>query len=301
MVATSILISTTPARLPYFKRTLHYLKQLPEVAAGEVELVVCVEVDSHILSTGCYYGNYIENIRSYEYPLTYIEWHREEYEAKTGLTKYFNCSAPCINAAWKNCGATDYIVWCGDEIIAWNKDTLSALLYLIKDDLYGWASAEVWDLPKHLQYHIGEYGEGLTQEDIDLSKDRVMASNRFDNLVPNYFSVFTTEVWERLGGVNENYIEGIGFEDQDFVQRFFNLPNHKRYLNGSLVIHQSHGMKTHLGDNDPSVISNERLERGISINRELYHNRDKSAIKNIQSWEPGSLGVSYVTRLNHDR
>lgn len=227
----------------------------------------------------------------------FVSCSQEKYEEEGGPKKFFN------NPSWTNNVAFRYssgslIFLQGNDCVAWNRPYDK----MIEDFGNGQNSlvfSTTYNMPDNVQLASGPEGANLTQGMVDYCKEWPLQSIDLQTLVTNYISLTHKKVWVRLGGYDENYVKGIACEDSDFVQRFRALPQFPSdekpqvIFSNAISLHCDHGGKTMYNEAKPSIITTEKWDEGLNINREYYHSWD-GTYGNRQTWPLGTYGITGV-------
>lgn len=282
MPKASIVISSFN-RLPLFRRTIHNIARYkPSIP---FELIV---VDDN--STDDILGEL--KLYSSQFPWKFIRFDHSQFEAKTGIKKFFNNSSVTMNIGFRHAQG-ELVFQQGNEIIA-SEGLYDKLIADSPQDGRPFVTmSETYDVPEQYLELLDDYGENLTPAIIRELVQWPLQSIHYQSLCVNYVSLTSMSVIQSLQGFNEQYMCGISAEDSDFVRRARTLPDFKLTFSKGLSFHQWHGGKTIHRNPLPSVITQERFNEGCKINRATYDDWDGTH-KNPQSWPWGEYGIQEI-------
>lgn len=278
----SILISSHN-RTSLFRRTLWSIAYRPPKIPFEV-VIADDGSDEDILAL-------LRNEFPACFPWQFIRVNVAEFEAATGVKRFFNNPALTNNVACRHARG-NLVALMGNEIIAWEKafDHLLERTPAGKDWLL---FSTTYDLQQRWLDRLDLYGSNLTQHIVQQCEATPLHSEYYRSDVTNYLSVCPRSVWERLGGYDERYLGGISSDDSDFVRRARALGVKTTIIPDAITLHQYHQGKSAYYDPPPEVITRERWEEGVKRNHAIYHAWDGTP-HNPQSWPWGTFGVVEV-------
>jgi glycosyltransferase involved in cell wall biosynthesis len=289
----SILISSYN-RTPLFRRTLWSIMTRPPTDPFEV--VVADDGSAEDI---------LGLMRQFKFPWTLVRFHREQFEAETGLKKYWNCPAVTNNIAF-NHSSGDLIYQMGNDIIAHGdvfdklkRDIPTADGCEVIPPPYWMVMSTTYNMPKFLAEKLNATGTNLTDAMVAVASQWPLQSIDYRSDVTNYISLAPRGAWEKLNGYNEEYYGGISKEDSDFVRRARHLPEFKQVISKGISLHQYHDGKTCYYDPPPTLITKRQWDDGVAINKAIY-DRGVLTYNNPQPWPIGSFGVGEVIRENYD-
>lgn len=280
----SIIVSSFK-RVNYFKRVLWSIANRPPKIDFEL-IVVDEKSDEDILPI----------VQEFAAGMKYkfIRFNLEEYERRVGRSKYWNCSAPCVNIGWKN-STGDLIYLIGNDTIVWGQafNTLyDDYMKTLEKNALPLVFASTYDCPPDVLELTGDYAQNITQSMVNYCKRWPLQDKNVQTLVFNYLSLSSRKLWDKIGGVDERYFEGISGEDSDFVRRARAIGS-QTVFSEAVTLHQQHGGKTMYNDPLPEVIAIEKFNAGCKINRKLYDSWD-GGFENEQGWPIGVYGVEEI-------
>jgi glycosyltransferase involved in cell wall biosynthesis len=276
----SIIISSYK-RLHLLKRTLYSLnKNRPEM---DIEVVIADELSGES-------PQILEELRKYDFKWKYIECDVKEFEAKTGLKKYYN------NAAWTyNIGLVQsegkLIGVLGNDIILYRNAVEQLIDAAINSGVEDYiAFSSTYNTHKNLITALDEYGTNLKEEDIQWCYNNLPLHTPYiKSDVNNYFSISPKQTLMKINGWRAEYINGIACEDSCVSRRIHFIPNSKKFVVGtSITFHQWHESKQFESDKG---FWNEGVER----NRKLFYNFDGNYYCK-QPWPIGEQGVRKIIK-----
>lgn len=281
MSKLSIIISSKN-RLALFKRTLYSIANRPPSVPFEL---VVVDEDST--------DDILGELRKYDFEWKFIKVDMDGFTKQTGYTKYYNSPCLCYNLGWKH-SEGDLICLMGNEIIP-----LDQCFHWLVADLpksqYSWVVSTCLDLRGPALRRLDEYGTNINYHTyVDSLPYRLSDGGAVQNRVPNYLSIFTRNIWEKTGGMDERYINGIGCEDADFMRKCFALPGFQYYQSQAVALHQNHNGPSHLGPLTPEGVDKEWFLKGVDINRRLYQSWD-GRVENPTPWPIGQFVKEVIT------
>jgi len=279
----SILISSYNRKL-LFRRSLFSIAMNPP--AQSFEVIVADDGSTE---------NIVEELENFSpsFKWQFIKVDHEEFAKKTGLKKFHNCPALTNNIAFRQ-SEGEHIFTMGNEIIAY-QDCFNKMINDIPKLDYYMVMSTTYDLRKEILDNIGEYGQNLTKQMLEYSKQWPLQSKEYRSDVTNYISLCSRKVWEEIGGYNEQYCGGISSEDSDFVRRARKLENFDMKISDGISLHQSHGGRTKYYETDQNIITTKRFNEGVEINHKIYYSWNNSH-KNPQEWEYGTLGIKEIIK-----
>jgi glycosyltransferase involved in cell wall biosynthesis len=281
MIDCSILISSFN-RLPLFRRTLWSIATRPPSIPFEV--VVCDDGSTE---------DTLGELKKFSsrFAWKFIRFSSIEFEAATGLKKFFNCPAATNNVAFRHASG-NLIFQQGNEVIAW-ADVYNRLIQEMGEASEPLVMSTTYDLPHNILDRLDEYGSNLNESMVREAWRWPLQSIHYRSDVTNYISLAPRSLWERIGGYDERYFGGICAEDSDFVRRARALDGFKQVISEGVSLHQNHFGKSCYQNPKPTVITRERFEEGCRINRAIYDLWDGSP-NNPQQWPIGEYGVGEV-------
>lgn len=283
-IKASILISSFN-RINLLRRSLWSIANRPPSVPFEV-----------ILADDGSSDDILGELKLYSFPWTFIRFDANLFASQTGIKKYFNNPSATNNAAFSAVSPTsEHIFQQGNECIA-TGDVYDQLIEFRPRDTEHYAvMSTTYDIPPHLLHHLGRYGSEIDHRFMQSCHRWPLQSHFYRSDVTNYLSLASRRLWETIGGYDERFVAGIACEDSDYIRRARALPNFKMVISDAVSLHQSHGGKNVYGDPAPEVISRERWDRGVAINRRVYGEWDGTP-GNPQGWPPGQTGVVEVIR-----
>ena len=282
-IKASIVISSY-RRADFIKKTLWSIAlRSPSIP---FEVVIVDETSSEdILSIVQSFGS--------KFPFQFIRFNLSEWEERTQVRKYWNCSAPCVNIGVKHArGELIYLM--GNDVVAWGNvfDGLYGVYAESKEE-FPIIMSETYNVPSDILTLAGEYGQAINQAMVNHCKKWPLQKTKtYESLVINYCSISSRKLWEKINYIDERYMGGISAEDSDFVRRS-RVAGAKVIFTEHVSLHLDHGGKTMYRQPDPKNISQERFDEGCKINRSLYDNWDGKFL-NDQGWPPGEYGVGEI-------
>lgn len=278
----SILISSHN-RLGLLRRTLWSLTYRPPNVAFEV-VVADDGSEDDILSL-------LRDEFASCFPWVFVRVNVPEFEAATGVKRYFNNPALTNNIAFRH-SRGDLVALMGNEIIVWKK-CFDRLLADIPQEEDWLRFSTTYDLGQRWLDRLDMYGANLSDHIGKQAEVSPLHSQHYRSDVTNYLSVSPRSVWERLGGYDERYLGGISSDDSDFVRRARTLGVRTSIVTDAITFHQYHQGKTMYYDPPPEVITRECWDEGVRRNHAIYHAWNGSH-HNPQPWPWGTFGVVEV-------
>jgi glycosyltransferase involved in cell wall biosynthesis len=281
----SILISTYN-RVKLFRRTLWAVANRPPSAPFEV--IVADEMSTE---------DVLSELKAYSsvFSWTFIRVDPEEFTKKTGLKKFHNNPSLTNNIAFRHIhDDSTHVFLQGNEVIPYG-NVYNAIIRDYPDTDFGLVMSTTYDIPQISMLRLDEYGSNLDENIFRSCLPYFLQSEHYRSDVTNYISMCSRELWERIGGYNEQYFGGISREDSDFCRRARILPGFKQVISTGVSLHQFHGGKTLRYEPDPSVISQERFYEGCKINTRIFDAWDNTP-ENPQTWPWGTYGVVEVIK-----
>jgi GT2 family glycosyltransferase len=279
----SILISSHN-RLPLLRRTLWSIAYRPPSVPFEVVLADDGS-DDDIL--GLLRGEFAA-----AFPWKFVRVSVPEFEAATGVKRYFNNPALTNNVAFKaSRGGLVFLM--GNEVIAWEYafDRMLEKAATLQADGEDWLLfSTTYDMGQQWLDRLDQYGSNLTAHLVAQCGRTPLHSEHYPSDVTNYLSLSPRSVWERLGGYDERYLGGISSDDSDFVRRARAMRVRTQIVPDAVTLHQYHQGKTAYYDPPPSVITRGRWDAGVEHNHAIYHAWDGN-FANPQTWPWGTFGV----------
>lgn len=287
-IELSILISSHD-RASLLRRTLYSIGRRPPPVPFEVVLADDGSSEDVLGELRAYTGRF---------PWRFVRVDRGVFEKETGVRPYFNNPAWTNNVAFKH-SRGDWVVQQGNEVVAWGDvyagllERASGLLPQKKEFIL---FSTTLDVQMPVLSRLDSYGTNLTGDMVKQCEKWPLQSTAYRSDVTNYLSLSRRSLWLSLGGYDERFLAGIGAEDSDFVRRARALPSFAatEVHEGAVSLHQFHRGKTCRYDPPPSVITKERWDIGVAVNRAHYDAwRDGNIMsaKNTQDWPWGEIGV----------
>jgi hypothetical protein len=224
---------------------------------------------------------------------TFIEFNARDFEKQTGLTKEWNNPAVTNNIGFKYAKGR-FICQQGNEVIAWDNVYDKLLENRPTDTDYWLCVSTTFDMPAEYLERLDQYGSNLMSRYVVECSKWPLQSQYYRSDVTNYISIASRELWEKLEGYDERYYQGISAEDSDFVRRARTLPGFRMVVSDGISLHQFHSGKTRYYDPPQSVITQDRWNKLVQINHNIYNAWDGN-FKNPQQWPFGTIGISKIT------
>lgn len=275
----SILISSHN-RLGLFRRTLWSIASRPPSVPFEV-VVADDGSDEDILAL-------LREEFPAAFPWRFVPVSVPEFEAATGLKRFFNNPSLTNNVAFK-ASLGEWVFLMGNEMIAWGK-AFDQLLERAPQGEDWLLFSTTYDLPQRWLDRLDAYGSNLTEHMVRQCQTTPLHTRYYPTDVTNYLSLCPRSVWERLGGYDERYLAGISADDSDFVRRARAMGVKTQIVDEAVTLHQFHKGKTIYYDPPPEVITEERWQEGSRINHAVYRAWDGTH-HNRQPWPWGTFGV----------
>lgn len=283
----SILISSYN-RLPLFRRTLHSIARNPP--SCEYEVVVADEGST---------DDILGELRKYSsiFRWKFIKVEIDKLLSEVGVKKFFNNPALTNNIAF-NYSTGSFVCLQGNEVIA-TPNCYNSLLEQVNGEAYQIKFSTTFDIPESILYQLDTYGSNISSNMIRECAKFPLAGKYLHTDVTNYLCLISRNLWNKVGGFNEEYVAGIGKEDSDFIRRCRKIPgwtdekNMFRANYESLSLHQSHKGRTMYYLPDSNIITQERWKQGEELSKKVW-NRWDGTYNNPQPWTPGIVGVTKV-------
>lgn len=90
------------------------------------------------------------------------------------------------------------------------------------------------------------------------------------NIIP-YCAAISAKSMAKLGGYDERFCEGIGFDDYDFTDRIYNLGLQTRIVDDPFVVHQWHPPTKYSNDKNYKMLMKIREEEPDRIKAKINH------------------------------
>lgn len=259
----SILISSYK-RLEYFKRTLFNLVKWGPKRPWE--LIISDEESDQT-------KDLLKEVQRYQDSIKYkfIIIDNTKFEKTHKVKKFFNNSALTNSIGWKNCQGK-YIILQGNDIIV-TRNIYDELvdLWESRGFDYGVFFTSTYNIAPCFVQKLGEFGDEIGPNILKSALLFPLQTKILKCLVNNYVSLSTKKTWDLLEGSDLNYLAGIACEDSDWTNRASFIPNSIVEYTDIECYHQDHGNMTHYNKPKESIISEERWEEGVRINRAYYY------------------------------
>ena len=288
-IKLSILISSFK-RIEYLRRTLFTIATNEPKCAYEVILAD---------ETSDQTPQIIEELHLYDatFPWTLVACSQKKFEEDGGPPKFFNNPSWTNNVAYKNSRGS-LIVMQGNEVLPW-KNCYNQILEeydnLKEENNHIMVYTTTYDMPEEIQIASGPQSANLTQNMVNYCSQWPLQSKQLHSMVTNYISLTSKEVWELIGGYDETYLHGIACDDSDFSRRFKSLPGAQYVYSDAVSLHCNHGSKSMYQKPKASIVTEDRWDTGLAINRAHYAKWDGTP-KNPQTWPIGTYGVTDLIR-----
>jgi GT2 family glycosyltransferase len=216
------------------------------------------------------------------FPWKFIKVSISQFEKRTGIKNTYHNPAWTNNVAFRH-SKGEFIYLMNSNVIVWDK-AFSQLLPPICTNSKWMTLSTTYKLDQRWWESLDAYGSNLTNSIVQTCNVKPLQSelNRTD--VTNYLSVCPRSLWEKVGGYDERYAGGIGYEGPDFVRRVRVIGATATVMPNSISLYQQ----------PSSELDDEQYVIGEKNNQVLYEAWDGTYL-NPQNWLCGNVGVMEIS------